>query len=192
MKLREANKNDEKELIEIYEEYINSKKIPGIRTFEGVRDFENLGKMNFKQWLEDLENNKHEENLPEDYSTHTFYLAENDKGKIVGAIGLRWKEVPVLMNYGGFIGYSVRPTERGKGYATEILKLGLHKFKEIDNKRERVLITCKDFNIASKKVIEKNNGVYESSYYNKEEGYTYLKYWIEIKEEILWKKDIKV
>lgn len=192
MKLREANKNDEKELIEIYEEYINSKKIPGIRTFEGVRDFENLGKMNFKQWLEDLENNKHEENLPEDYSTHTFYLAENDKGKIVGAIGLRWKEVPVLVNYGGFIGYSVRPTERGKGYATEILKLGLHKFKEIDNKRERVLITCKDFNIASKKVIEKNNGVYESSYYNKEEGYTYLKYWIEIKEEILWKKDIKV
>lgn len=192
MKLREANKNDEKELIEIYEEYINSKKIPGIRTFEGVRDFENLGKMNFKQWLEDLENNKHEENLPEDYSTHTFYLAENDKGKIVGAIGLRWKEVPVLVNYGGFIGYSVRPTERGKGYATEILKLGLHKFKEIDNKRKRVLITCKDFNIASKKVIEKNNGVYESSYYNKEEGYTYLKYWIEIKEEILWKKDIKV
>ena len=84
------------------------------------------------------------------------------------------------MNYGGFIGYSVRPTERGKGYATEMLKLGLHKFKEIDNRRERVLITCKDFNIASKKVIEKNNGAYESSYYNKEEGYTYLKYWIEI------------
>ena len=47
MKLREANKNDEKELIEIYEEYINSKKIPGIRTFEGVRDFENLGKNEF-------------------------------------------------------------------------------------------------------------------------------------------------
>ena len=73
MKLREANENDEKELLEIYQEYINSKPIPGIRIFEGVRDFENLGKMNFQQWLNDLENNKYEENLPKDYSTHTFF-----------------------------------------------------------------------------------------------------------------------
>ncbi len=180
MKLREANENDEKELLEIYQEYINSKPIPGIRIFEGVRDFENLGKMNFQQWLNDLENNKYEENLPKDYSTHTFYLIENDEDRIVGAIGLRWKEVPVLMKYGGFIGYSIRPTERGKGYATEMLKLGLQKFKEMDHKRERILITCKDFNIPSKKVIEKNNGIYENSYYNEDDGFTYLRYWIKI------------
>lgn len=180
MKLREANKNDEKELFKIYEEYINSKPIPGIRTFEGVRDFENLGKMNFKEWLNDLENNKYEENLPKDYSTHTFYLAENDEGRIVGAIGLRWKEVPVLITYGGFIGYSVRPTERGKGYASEMLRQGIQKFKENDSKREKILITCKDFNLPSKKVIEKNKGSYENSYYNKEDGYTYLRYWIKI------------
>ena len=180
MKLREANEHDEKELLEIYQEYINSKPIPGIRIFEGVRDFENLGKMNFQQWLNDLENNKYEENLPKDYSTHTFYLIENDQGRILGAIGLRWKEVPVLMKYGGFIGYSIRPTERGKGYATEMLKLGLKKFKEIDPKRERILITCKDFNIPSKKVIEKNKGIYENSYYNEDEGFTYLRYWIKI------------
>ena len=180
MKLREANENDEKELLEIYQEYINSKPIPGIRIFEGVRDFENLGKMNFQQWLNDLENNKYEENLPKDYSTHTFYLIENDDDRIVGAIGLRWKEVPVLMKYGGFIGYSIRPTERGKGYATEMLKLGLQKFKEMDHKRERILITCKDFNIPSKKVIEKNNGIYENSYYNEDDGFTYLRYWIKI------------
>ena len=180
MKLREANENDEKELLEIYQEYINSKPIPGIRIFEGVRDFENLGKMNFQQWLNDLENNKYEENLPKDYSTHTFFLVENEDDRIVGAIGLRWKEVPVLMKYGGFIGYSIRPTERGKGYATEMLKLGLQKFKEMDHKRERILITCKDFNIPSKKVIEKNNGIYENSYYNEDDGFTYLRYWIKI------------
>lgn len=180
MKLREANKSDEKELLEIYEEYINSKPMPGIRIFEGVRDFENLGKMNFKEWLDDLENNKYEENLPKDYSTHTFYLVENNENKIVGAIGLRWKEVSVLLEYGGFIGYSIRPTERGKGYAEEMLKLGLQKFKETDSKRKKILSTCKDFNIPSIKVIEKNNGVYENSYYNEDDGFTYLRYWIEI------------
>ena len=84
------------------------------------------------------------------------------------------------MKYGGFIGYSIRPTERGKGYATEMLKLGLQKFKEMDHKRERILITCKDFNIPSKKVIEKNNGIYENSYYNEDDGFTYLRYWIKI------------
>ena len=41
-----------------------------------------------------------------------------------------------------------------------MLKLGLQKFKEMDYKREKTLITCKDFNIPSKKVIEKNNGIY--------------------------------
>ena len=180
MRLREANIKDKKELITIYEEYINSKPIPGIRTFEGVRDFENLNKMSFKEWLDDLEKNKYEENLPKNYSTHTFYLAENDEGKIVGAIGLRWKEVSTLLTYGGFIGYSIRPTERGKKYATEMLKLGLQKFKETDSKRKKVLITCKDFNIPSIKVIEKNKGVYENSYYNKDDGYTYLKYWVKL------------
>ena len=180
MKLREANANDEKELFEIYQEYINSKPIPGIRTFEGVKDFENLGKMNFQQWLDDLENNKNEENLPKDYSTHTFYLVENNESKIVGAIGLRWKEVPVLKEYGGFIGYSIRPTERGKGYATEMLKLGLRKFKEMDSKRERVLITCKDFNIPSKKVIEKWGTAYTNSLHHKNVSSRSRMRWINI------------
>ena len=179
--IREANKYDEKELLDIYEEYIKSKPIEGINTFEGVRDFENLNKMNFEQWLEYLEYNKNEENLPEDYSTHTLYLAENDKKRIVGAIGLRWKEVPVLVTYGGLIGYSIRPTERGKGYATELLKLGIQEYREKDNNREKILITCKDFNQASKRVIEKNGGIYENSYINKDDGYTYLRYWINLR-----------
>lgn len=67
--------------------------------------------------------------------------------------------------------------ERGKGYATRMLQLGLEKFKE--NDKEKILITCKDFNISSIKVIEKNGGIYENSYYNKDDGYTYLRYWID-------------
>ena len=179
MEIREARKEDEFQIKKMYNEYINSEPMPGIDIFEGIRDFENLHKMTFDEWIEDLEKNKDEKQLPKEYSTHTLYLAIEKKKNIVGAIGLRWKEVPVLMKYGGFIGYSIRPSERGKGYATQMLKLALKEFKK--KKKEKVLITCKDFNTASKRVIEKNGGIYEDSYYNEEDEYTYLRYWISLK-----------
>ena len=82
------------------------------------------------------------------------------------------------MAFGGLIGYSIRPSQRGKGYASEMLKIALNKFKNTNI--ENVLITCKDFNIASKKVIEKNGGIFENIYRNIDDGYAYLRYWIKI------------
>ena len=176
MKLREAEINDEEAIIQMYNEYMKSELIPGIDRFEGIRDFEKLEKLSFREWLNYLEKNKYEENLPVSYSPHTLYLAI-DNNEIVGAIGIRWKKVPTLMTFGGLIGYSIRPTKRGKGYASEMLKLALNKFKNTNI--ENILITCKDFNIASKKVIEKNGGVYENTY-KSDDGYAYLRYWIKI------------
>lgn len=178
MELREVTKQDEEKIIEIYDEYMISELIPGIDRFEGIRDFEKLETLSFNDWIDDLEKNKYEENLPESYSPHTLYLAINDNNKIVGAIGIRWKQVPVLMTFGGLIGYSIRPSQRGKGYASEMLKLALDKFKNTNI--ENILITCKDFNIASKKVIERNGGIFENTYSNDDDGYTYLRYWIKI------------
>ena len=179
IKLREIIEDDEAQIREMYEEYLNSDKLPGMDTFEGIRDFESFDKMSFKEWMQELEKNKDKNKLPKDYSTHTLYVAVNEQEKIVGAIGLRWEAVPVLVKFGGFIGYSVRPKERGKGYATQMLTLALKEFK--NENREKVLITCKDFNLASKKVIEKNGGILENIYYNKEDKYTYLRYWINLK-----------
>jgi len=177
MELREVTKHDKEKIIEMYDEYMRSELIQGIDRFEGIRDFEKLEKLSFDDWLDDLEKNKCEENLPESYSPHTLYLAI-DNNNIVGAIGIRWKYVPVLMTFGGLIGYSIRPTQRRKGYASEMLKLALDKLKNTNI--ENVLITCKDFNIASKKVIERNGGMFENTYSNVEDGYTYLRYWIKI------------
>ena len=178
MELREVTKQDKEKIIEMYDEYMMSELIPGIDRFEGIRNFEKIEKLSFNDWIDDLEKNKYEKNLPESYSPHTLYLAINDNNKIVGAIGIRWKQVPVLMVFGGLIGYSVRPSQRGKGYASEMLKLALDKFKNTNI--ENILITCKDFNIASKKVIEKNGGIFENTYSNDDDGYTYLRYWIKI------------
>lgn len=178
MILKEAKLKDEKIIKEMYEEYLDSELIPGIDRFEGIRDFEKLDKVSFEEWIDNLEKSKDEKNLPSSYSPHTLYLAMNDEEKLVGAIGLRWKKVPTLMTFGGLIGYSIRPSQRGKGYASEMLKLALEKFKSTDI--DNVLITCKDFNVASKKVIEKNGGVFEDVYINEEDGFKYLRYWIKI------------
>lgn len=178
MKLREIMLQDKEEIMQMYDEYIQSELIPGIDRFEGIRDFEKLEKLSFTDWIEELEKKKNEENLPKTYSPQTLYLAINYNNEIVGAISIRWKKVPALMSFGGLIGYSIRPTQRGKGYASEMLKIALDKFKNINI--DNILITCKDFNIASKKVIEKNGGIYESTYSNNEDGFKYLRYWIKI------------
>ncbi len=177
MFLREIEKEDEEEIFKIYSEYVEAEPIEGIDTFEGIRNFEHLEKMNFDEWYKELEENKDKEKLPKEYSTQTTYLIiENNE--IVGILNARWDKVPVLMLFGGLIGYSIRPKFRGKGYANEMLKLGLEKFKE--RGINEILISCKDFNIPSKKVIEKNNGIFEREYYNEEEGYNYLIYTIKI------------
>lgn len=178
MILREASINDEKIIKEMYDEYMSNDPLPGIDRFEGIRDLEKIKEKTFKEWIDELEKGKDEKNLPNTYSPHTLYLAINDENKLIGAIGLRWKMVPTLMTFGGLIGYSIRPTQRGKGYASEMLRLALEKFKETDI--SDVLISCKDFNIASKKVIEKNGGIFENIYENEDDGYNYLRYWIKV------------
>lgn len=134
----------------------------------------------YKGWLEKLEKDKKQPVTEERVPAETYFLVRKEDDKIIGMINIRLALNEEFKKLNGNIGYCIRPTERGKGYATEMLKLGLKKFKEIDPKRERILITCKDFNIPSKKVIEKNNGIYENSYYNEDEGFTYLRYWIKI------------
>ena len=100
----------------------------------------------------------------------------NERDNIIGMTTLRWKEVPALVKYGGYIGYSIRPSQRGKGYAKEILRLALEKMWE--QGRNRVLVCCKDFNIPSKNTIESCGGKYDSTYYNSIDGCNHLRYWI--------------
>ena len=87
MNLREVVKQDEEKIIEMYEEYMSSELIPGIDRFEEIRDFEKLEKLSFNDWIDDLEKNKYEKNLPESYSPYTLYLAINDKeGQMVYSV----------------------------------------------------------------------------------------------------------
>ena len=57
-----------------------------------------------------------------------------------------------------------------------MLKLALEKCKLLHI--EKVLVTCREENIGSAKVIENNNGIYENSFTNTKDGKTYRRYWI--------------
>ena len=96
--------------------------------------------------------------------------------KVVGRLHLRHKLNKALLLVGGHIGYAVVPSERNKGYATEMLRLGLKKAKLIGIKK--VLVTCDEMNIGSKKVIEANGGILENKI--KENGIFKLRFWIKL------------
>jgi len=75
---------------------------------------------------------------------------------LLGEIHIRHRLTPDMENYGGHIGYMVRPGERGKGYATRMLALALEKAAAMG--LDRVMITCEPGNIASERVIQRNGG----------------------------------
>lgn len=92
---------------------------------------------------------------PEMVPATTYWLVAGDEYIGTGRLRHRLKEH--LLTYGGHIGYSIRPAQRGRGYGTLQLKLLLEqaRLREIAT----ALITCDDNNAASYRVIEKNGGL---------------------------------
>jgi len=132
-----------------------------------------------KEWIKYLDSHRDPQTLPKGrvLSTQFIFLREEDN-KIVGMIDIRHSLSEYLEKFGGHIGYSVAPSERRKGYASQMLKEALLKCKElgIDN----VLITCIDNNDGSRKTILANGGVYESTVYEPEEKVYLERYWINL------------
>lgn len=75
----------------------------------------------------------------------------------VGYGKLRHRLNERLLEYGGHIGYIIRPTERNKRYGTVALR-ELVKEAALKGINE-ILLTCNEDNIVSRKIIESNHGV---------------------------------
>ena len=102
------------------------------------------------------------------------YFAFDDNDRIVGIIDLRHELNDFLKDFGNS-GYSVRPSERRKGYATEMLKLIIQRAAEIG--MEKLLLSVERSNEASVKTITKNGGKYVRSFtFEGEEADVYMIY----------------
>lgn len=99
------------------------------------------------------------------------YVAFDEKNQALGFLNLRLRLNASLLEKGGHIGYSVRPSQRGKGYAKEMLKQAVS--CAISKNITTILVTCDETNVASRAVIVANGGILEDSRGGTE------RYWIE-------------
>ena len=126
----------------------------------------------YEAWLESNRDMEMGLGIPEGWVPAVQLVAFARDGQSVGFLNLRLRLSAYLLEEGGHIGYSIRPSERGKGYAKEALHQGLQVAKE--KNIHRALVTCSTENPASRAVILANGGELEDVRNGTE------RYWIEV------------
>ena len=107
----------------------------------------------------------------------TWYMSVRESdGRIVGFCSLRHalEYDDDDIDFASHIGYSVRPSEQGKGYGREQLLLVLDKAHELGVTPVRIV--CRDTNAASNALIRACGGVYVDSVYGEISGLTVNRY----------------
>ncbi len=118
----------------------------------------------YEGWLEKLEQDYTREPDEKKVPARTYFLIRGTDRKIVGMINIRLCLNERLSRYGGHIGYSIRPTERGKGYNKINLYLGLKVCRA--HGIETVFMDADLDNPASWKTMEALGGVRIREYYD--------------------------
>ena len=107
-----------------------------------------------------------------------YWLMDEDAW--IGLLTLRPQINEQYLHSGGHIGYVIRPSKRRSGYGTAILRLGLEKART--RGLQRVLLTCDETNLGSRKIIEANGGQLENAVAVEGQSALKLRYWINLDE----------
>lgn len=122
---------------------------PGILSVQEIKD---MGVEAFIEHCHTLKNRKlNSDKVP----SSEMWLMDNDT--FIGAVSIRHELNDFLKEFGGHVGYAIRPSERKKGYGKKALALALTYLKK--RGINEVFVTCDEDNIASQKIIQSSGGV---------------------------------
>ena len=115
----------------------------------------------YEDWLKSVTDNTSPDTVNPNWVVTDTFFAIDENENIVGIIDLRHTLNDFLKDFGNS-GYSVRPSERRKGYATEMLRQILLIAKQAG--LQEVYLSVERDNEPSVKTIIKNGGKYERSF----------------------------
>lgn len=135
----------------------------------------------YADWLRKLEKDARRECLaPDRMPRHTYLSVLMPTGRPLGFVAIRPELNEALLHAAGHIGYSVRPSERKRGYGSAQLAAALRNIGE--RGVEQALITCDQGNIASAATILSQGGV-EDEPWVEANGDVQRRFWIRIEKK---------
>lgn len=142
---------------------------------------------NYEGWLEKLEKDRNAIITEDKVPAETLFLVRENDNKIIGMINMRLALNEKVKKHYGHIGYSIRPTERRKGYNKINLYLGLLVCQKYGLKK--VMLTCDKENLGSAKTIQYFDAELEKEFYDEEIFHCVKQhYWIDVNSAIESKK----
>lgn len=91
--------------------------------------------------------------------TEYWWVVDGEPHEVVGFLALRRDLDAWHHEQGGHLGYSIRPGRRGRGHAGRAVRLALGRAAGLG--LQRLLVTCAEDNVASRRVVERCGGVLE-------------------------------
>lgn len=116
-----------------------------------------------------------------------FIIRKSDN-RIIGSINVRWNLTEEMKQFGGNIGYGIRPTERRKGYNKINLYLGLIEVQKLG--LDKVMLVCEINNLGSSRTMQSLGGMLERIEVDPYDGLLTSVYWFNADETIERYNDI--